>query len=110
MGGSAMPRIPLKLYNTKVDYQGFALVELARRIADHGDGKALMEFHENRPVFRLGDGGTMLLATFLDRLRISAQQMSWSNQKKAIDITNRAYDLTLDKFYNLPAPPSEKRS
>ena len=102
-----MSRMSLKLYNTNVDYQGFALIELARRIVDHGDGKALMEFHENRPVFRLGDGGTMLLANFLDRLRISAQQMSWSNQKKAIDITNRAYDLTLDKFYNLPAPPSD---
>jgi hypothetical protein len=102
-----MPCIPLKLYNKKVDYQELALVELVRRIADHSDGKALMEFHENRPVFRLGNGGTMLLTTFLDSLRTSAQQMSWSNQKKLIDITNHAYDLTLDKFYNLPVPPSK---
>lgn len=82
-------------------YSLYPLAELCRLIAFSSDLAAIREFHDNRPVFRHGEK-QMLLGSFLDRLRVSAQAYDWSSQKRAVEAAARAYDLTLDKFLNLP--------
>ena len=95
---------PVGQETTGIPYHKLVLDELIRLVVDNSDQEALKEFHQNRSVFRYGGKGTLLLAAFLDRLRTSTQKIGWSDQKKATEIANRAYDLTLDKFFNLPAP------
>jgi hypothetical protein len=67
----------------------------------------LNELHERRPVFRYGRDDSLLLASFLSRLKESKLARKWTGYNQMA--TERAYDLTLDKFTNLPAQNMWKR-
>lgn len=83
-------------------YAELRLFDLVRLIVDDSDQEAVRELHENRTIFIYGEEEPMVLTNFLDLYRRSLQNLNWPNKKKAIDIINRSYDLTLEKFFNLP--------
>jgi len=89
------------------DYAQLSLEDLIECIAYAGDAVALHELHQNRTPFRGQDGKRLHLAEFLDRLRQtdSALRLSGSNT----EVVDLAYDLTLDKFHNLPPKGGGRR-
>lgn len=92
------------------EYRRLSLVDLAERIVRCSDGEALRELHDHRPLFRLRDGPPLLFVEFLSLLCSSSWAVRFSNGNAAI--LDRAYDLTVDKFSNLPgpgAPPGRRR-
>lgn len=82
-------------------YQHLPLLRLAELIARNSDEKALQELHNNRKVFHYSiDRQPLRLAEFTDRLRQSNHARQWCNGES--EILERAYDLTISKFSNLP--------
>jgi len=88
------------------DYRRMPLLELIRQIASQGDRTALTELHENRPLFRYEGEKDLLMAAFLLRMKESRLARKWTGGN-GMALEN-AYDLTLDKFSNLPAGSAEK--
>ena len=80
--------------------RNLSLVELTERIICSRNQRALRELHDSRALFRLQDDCPMLLAEFVDRLRGTpwAKKLAGGNHT----ILELAYDLTIDKFSNLP--------
>ena len=73
-----------------------SLAQLVELVVSTRDRCALGEFHDRRPVFRYAGRNHMLFAEYVDRLRRAA--ISQGN----VDVADEAYDLTIDKFNNLP--------
>ena len=89
----------------EIDYRALGLVDLIRRIVAQSDREALAELHAHRSVFQVS-GRSLLLVDFLARLRSYGERARWAGSEAiALD---RAYDLTLEKFRNLPAPRSQE--
>ena len=82
-------------------YRKLALIDLIKRIAELGDKRALAELHNNRTCFRIPDKGWGCLSDYLNHLREMAANMRWK-PGKAFEIADRAYELALEKFSNLP--------
>ena len=72
------------------------LRELVARIARDSDLSALHELHNRRTLFSFREDYRLLLANYLNRLRESATAGGWEAH------SDRAYDLTLDKFSHFP--------
>jgi hypothetical protein len=89
-------------------YQKTSLARLANRIVRYGDKIALREIHDHRPLFRLRGKPTMLMAEFIKELCHCqwAQKFSQSNCR----ILDLAYDLTIDKYSNIPLGDPAKAS
>ena len=84
-------------------YQHLSLLRLVELIAHNSDEKALQELHNNRRVFRYyTDKQPLRLAEFANRLRQSSHARQWCNGEA--EILEKAYDLTISKFNNLPNP------
>jgi hypothetical protein len=82
-------------------YCELSLVELAEAICREDDSEALRELHQSRTPFRNAEG-TMRLVEYIDQLRLA--ELKKKNTSKGYDeIVNRAYDMTIDKFGNLPS-------
>jgi hypothetical protein len=81
-------------------YQHFTLLRLAELIARDSDEKALQELHNNRRLFYYHSRQPLRLAEFTDKLRQSSPAHRWCNAEA--DILEKAYDLTISKFSNLP--------
>lgn len=79
---------------------GMPLAELAERIARSDDRTALAEFHNHRSLFRLRGGRPMLFAEFLEGLCDTPWATSFTGHN--IAVLEEAYDLTVDKFVNIP--------
>lgn len=88
-------------YEVVHGYSSFDLVELARLIVEKSDRGALEEIHSQRKVITLQDGRCLLLAEYLSLLKLH-EQHRYGNDARSISLSERAYDLTLDKFMNLP--------
>jgi hypothetical protein len=91
-------------------YCNLSLVKLVRTIVDKGDRRALEEFHNNRTLFRYSGGPPSRFIDYLNELRESAAKRFWS-APKAFEVAEKAYDLTIEKFNNLPGqkkPPAAK--
>ncbi len=82
-------------------YPRLPLTDLIQLIVHHRDPAALYELHEHRTVFRDHDGPPLRLVEYLDRLRHNPAAWSWAGRDA--NVLDRAYDLTNDKFRNLPA-------
>lgn len=82
-------------------YHGLSLAQLAQRIVGQDDLLALSEFHNHRTPFRTTGRGGLRFIEFLDELREGPTSYrllgSGANQRE------RAFDLTVDKFTNLPS-------
>ncbi len=76
------------------------LAQLMARIAEDGDPLALAEFHNHRTPFRWRGGESLRFAEFLGRLRDLPQARRWCGSNPMV--LERAYDLTVAKFSNLP--------
>ena len=81
-------------------YQTMPLLRLIERIARTGEPRALVEFHNHRTVFRARGGGPMLFVGFVDALRRGEIGHQWTRLQS--NLLDYAYDLTIDKFNNVP--------
>jgi hypothetical protein len=83
-------------------YATMSLGEILDRIVEDADRDALDEFHGYRRPFRTLAGSPMNFIDFLGELCESRRAAEFCTiDPLALD---RAHDLTLDKFYNLPSP------
>ena len=89
-----------KAYESESWYRSLSLIDLIGRIVYFADPRALAEFHSNRTVFSY-NRKPLLCIEFLDKLRESAARSGWPAHK-ALEVADMAYDLTVDKFNNLP--------
>ena len=81
-------------------YEGLSIVQLAERIVD-SDRLALKELHDARPLFRLRNGKSTLLARFVERLCDTRWAMTFADRNRVL--LEDAYDLTIDKYAHIPA-------
>jgi len=88
-------------YGNRTGYGDLSLTDLIKRIVEKDDLLALDEFHKNRSLFRFNNGPPLRFTDFLNELRENT-----IDKKRAgtdlFEIADYAYDLTLDKFNNLP--------
>jgi hypothetical protein len=94
---------------TKSWYRNLSLIELIERIVKAGDLQALEEFHNNRKVFCFKNGQPLRFIEYLDRLRESTIKMRWQS-RSSFEIADKAFDMTLDKFNNLPSKTKSNES
>jgi hypothetical protein len=83
-------------------YAVFSLMGLIARIVHAGDETALREFLEHRRVFRWGTGPVIGLPAYMFALRNAYLDRAHAPGFR-LDVVDRAYDITLDKFSQLPA-------
>lgn len=88
-------------------YRRLSLVALIKKIVEESDPLALEEFHDNRTIFRFrsGEKREMRFVEFLNGL-CERVEKDKSLGRQAFEMAAMAYDLTLDKFSNLPGQPS----
>ena len=100
-------KVEARMNNNREFYSGLSLVALIKKIVEESDLLALEEFHKNRTVFRFryGEKRQLLFVEFL-RLLCERVEKDKSLGRHAFEIAAKAYDLTLDKFSNLPGQPS----
>ena len=89
-------------------YRNLSLVKLVKKIVDKGDRLALEEFHNNRTLFRYSGGPPLRFIDYLNELRESAGKRVWA-APNALEVADKAYDLTIDKFNNLPGKKKPSR-
>ncbi len=80
--------------------QSLSLIDLVARIVNYHDRSALEEVL-NRRIFHSPERSRLRLPEFLQYLRSWAYQGSWG-ARRAYEAADKAYDITLDKFSNLP--------
>jgi hypothetical protein len=85
----------------KLRYRNLSLVKLVQKIVEKSDRLALEEFHTNRTLFTYGDRPPLLFIDYLNELRESTARRTWI-APNALEVADKAYDLTIDKFNNLP--------
>ncbi|MFC1762903.1 hypothetical protein ACFL6U_12600 [Planctomycetota bacterium] len=83
-----------------VPYCELPLVELTRRIGFESDRAALQELHQNRPLFNYRGERSLLLGTFLGRLKESNLARKWAGFD--VMTLEKAFDLAVDKLSNWP--------
>ncbi len=81
-------------------YQGLSVLTLAEQIVRHGDRRALNELHDHRRLFRLSGSRPTLFAEFVEDLCNTRWAVAFVGSNNTI--LELAYDLTIDKFSNLP--------
>jgi len=82
-----------------------SLITLAQQIVEHDDSAALEELHANRGCFAHGKQHRLLMSDYLSCLREGRLGRRWCLDN--IVLAERAYDLTLAKFLNLPSGDSD---
>ncbi len=88
----------------KKPYKQKPLVELICDIIYCFDFDALNELHENRTLFRYKHRKSLVLVDYLYCLSQSKTTASYCNSDKLL--TEQAYDLTMAKFFEIPAQNS----
>jgi len=84
----------------RIDYGKLSLQQLIERIANSGDIKARKELHDNRDIFGRQRENKMYLAGYIAGLMDSRMAKIWCGGNDSV--LADAYDLTVDKFYNIP--------
>jgi hypothetical protein len=82
------------------------LIELVSEIVNKSDPGALHEIHNNRTIFRYHNGPPLLMVQYLTALKKETTEKSFSNFNTH-EVSDKAYDLTLDKFNNMPEPTTK---
>lgn len=93
----------------KLRYRKLSLVKLIEKIVTRSDRLALKEFHNNRTLFTYQGTRRMLFIDYLNELRESTARQTWI-ASNSLEVAERAYDLTMDKFNNLPSRAKNKIS
>ena len=89
-------------------YRNLSLMKLVKKIVDKSDRRALQEFHNSRTLFHYNGGPPLHFIDYLNELRESAAKRVWS-APHALQVAEKAYDLTIDKFNNLPGKKRSSR-
>jgi hypothetical protein len=91
----------------KALYRKLSLVALIKKIVENSDPLALEEFHNNRTIFRFryGEKRDLRFVEFLSGLCKEIENDK-SLGSQVFAIAAEAYDLTLDRFSNLPGQKS----
>ena len=84
-------------------------MKLVERIVKKGDRLALREFHDNRTVFHHRGGKPLRFAEYVDILRKEALPR-WSTRRNKIELAEEAYELTVERFNNIPLKEHERAS
>ena len=82
-----------------------SLVDLITEIVEKNDSDALHEFHNKRTIFRYGHHEPLRFVEFMDLLRKYTEKTHWNGYQRT-EVADMTYDLTLDKFNNLPIKTS----
>ncbi len=111
MSPSKVRRTSIKS-DKKSRYRNLPLLKLVTKIVNKSDRRALQEFHTNRTMFHYSGGPPSLFIDYLNALRESIADRLWL-APNAFEVADKAYDLTIDKFNNLPgknesSPKAEK--
>lgn len=85
----------------KLWYRNLSLVKLVEKIVGKSDRPALEEFHNHRTLFSYKERPPLLFIDYLKELRESTARRTWI-APNALEVADKAYDLTIDKFSNLP--------
>lgn len=85
----------------QIDYRKLTLLQLAERIANNSDMQALRELHENRVIFHPKWKNMVHLAEYLSAFKDSDISREWCGHEALV--LDEAYDLTVDKFSNIPS-------
>lgn len=81
-------------------YRSASLKELAEKVAQQGNREALEKILR-RTIFHTAEKPRLRFTEYLDSLRIRASTRTWRSSR-SFETADRAYDITLDKFSNLP--------
>lgn len=93
------------LKTLKKPYTQRPLIELIANIVNDFDVDALNELHQNRGLFRYKQRKSLLLVDFLYSLSRSKTAARFCGSDKLL--TEKAYDLTLAKFFEIPVQNSK---
>jgi len=87
--------------NANPPYCSLSLIDLLRKIVDDNDIQALEEFHKNRALFIYNGKRNLRFIDFITILceRVVKKKLPVNN---AVELAEKAYDLTVDKFSSLP--------
>ena len=86
----------------RLKYQNLSLIDLVKEIVKNSDHYALEEFHTNRILFNYkGKTNPLVFSDYLEELRKSILEKGWLGSS-VFEVASEAYNLTMDKFYNLP--------
>jgi len=85
-----------------------SLTDLIGRIVHDSDRQALHEFHERRRPFCHGHGGPMRLVEYVNALREGGLTPVRAEHNAVV--LDQSFDLTIDKFNNLPGGPGRESS
>ena len=80
-------------------YRSLSLVQLIKCVVKTGDRQALEEFL-NRTLFSYNGGRLLVLTNYLNILRQVTEKTA-RPARNAVEIADKAYDLTLSKFVHL---------
>ncbi len=86
-------------------YSEMPLLELAERIADTGDHRAIKELHDHRVLSFSRDRKALRLADYVAAMARRPLARQWCGHDDTI--LDRAYDLTVDKFVHVPVQRSD---
>jgi hypothetical protein len=84
------------------------LLDLVERIATYSDDQALNELHDNRVLFLFRHKKALRLADYVAAIRESSLARQWCGYDDMV--LDHAYDLTIDKFCNIPTDSDGRRS
>ena len=96
---------PRETYHSSSRYGYMSLVELPTEIVEKDDSGALHEIHNNRRVFHGVHGEPQLFTEYVDLLRKYVEKTQW-NGPHSVELADMTYDITIDKFTNLPVEAS----
>ena len=94
-------------HKSQIDYGKLTVLQLADRISNSGDAKALRELHNNRRFYYREDRRSYRLAEYIATLKSSKIARQWCG--RAPLALEEAYDRTIDKFNNLPARAGDNK-
>lgn len=98
----ANPPIPMAHFQNKAsNYRSLSLLDLGELIKEQEDSAAMKEFL-NRTCFHTTERPRLRCTEYLDSLRSWASK-NWSRSSKSFEVADKAYDMALDKFTNIPS-------
>jgi len=86
----------------QINYGKLTLLQLAKRIVNNNDRRALKELHDNRVIFDENLKNTIHFAEYIAGFRNSKKAKFWCGGDSSV--LDEAYNLTIDKICNIPIP------